>query len=327
MSKYILGISLGHDASAALIVQDGDNAIVIAAVSEERFTRKKHEERFPVSSVNYVISLLPTDGRIEIVAYCTWERDESYGLWWRWLAPLGIEPQDYLRNVLPGDGVLQLRRNIALNPSAIAEDQRLHREMIRGVLKDFTALPLDDVRLVRVEHHVAHALCGWGLSNLEECTILTADGHGDGLSLTLNRASTGNAQGALGIDRLFSIGVEGSLGMFYKYVTQGLGFRRLSQEGKVTGLAAYGDPNVCHDKLMELFLLDAERPGLIRGWNIKRRHIMEIDRRNGLGGRYHPIPAWIEFNAFGLQTVEVVEDLLATGTSPADVAAGAQSVL
>src|SRR5688572_9256346 len=49
---YILGISAYYHDSAACLVKDGD---IVAAAQEERFTRKKHDHRFPTSSVDFCL--------------------------------------------------------------------------------------------------------------------------------------------------------------------------------------------------------------------------------------------------------------------------------
>jgi carbamoyltransferase len=86
-----------------------------------------------------------------------------------------------------------------------------------------------------VEHHTAHAAGAHFLSGFDETMCLTADGYGDRLSLTVSRW-----RGDAG-ERLSSVPLHHSLGLFYEEVTQALGFIPNRHEGKITGLAAYGD--------------------------------------------------------------------------------------
>ena len=86
-----------------------------------------------------------------------------------------------------------------------------------------------------VEHHRAHAAVAWCLSGFEEALCLTGDCLGDGLSMTVSRMSPDGAT------RLWTASSRDSLGGFYEMVTEALGFIPSRHEGKVTGLAAYGD--------------------------------------------------------------------------------------
>lgn len=86
------------------------------------------------------------------------------------------------------------------------------------------------------EHHHAHAAAAWTLSGFADALALTADSMGDGLSATVGDCRDGR------IVRLWSADARHSLGRFYEIVTEALGFLPSRHEGKVTGLAARGDP-------------------------------------------------------------------------------------
>jgi carbamoyltransferase len=96
------------------------------------------------------------------------------------------------------------------------------------------------------DHHSCHAASAYYESQHSKCLIITADGSGDGLSMTASIGSDGR------ITRIHSLSNLQSLGAFYAAITKFLGFRMNRHEGKITGLAAYGDPNVCYERFKSL---------------------------------------------------------------------------
>jgi carbamoyltransferase len=110
-------------------------------------------------------------------------------------------------------------------------------------------------RLTRCEHHQSHAANAYYTSGFDEALIVTLDGYGSGLA---GSASVG--RGGV-IERLHGVDYPHSLGTFYESVTSGLGFKPSRHEGKIVGLAAYGDPAVLRDVLLARF--DVE-PGNFR---------------------------------------------------------------
>ena len=90
-------------------------------------------------------------------------------------------------------------------------------------------------RILFVEHHHAHAAGAAVLSGFDSALCLTADGMGDGLSLTVSRYRKGTAP-----ERLWCIPAQDSFGLFFEALTEAFGFVPCRDEGKLTGLAAYG---------------------------------------------------------------------------------------
>jgi carbamoyltransferase len=122
-------------------------------------------------------------------------------------------------NVIPG---INLRRAVA-------------RRMVLRVLAE---AGFSRTKIEFVDHHLAHAASAYFCSGWPNALILTADGKGDQVS---HRTCIGR-KGR--IETLFSSPDIHSIGFFYTVITQFLGFKRLQHEGKVTGLAAYGDRSV-----------------------------------------------------------------------------------
>ncbi len=221
----ILGIHYGHDANAA-IIEDGK---VLFAISEERINRKKFYWGFPFQSI----------------AWCLKHTD---------LAPQQIDhvalvnlnaQQDTLGNTLP-NFYERLNRRVpqfasVLNLPLIIFDnlvqgnlrRSIARSMLFETLKDL-GFPKHKVRFV--DHHLAHAAGAFFLSGFRDSLVVTSDGKGD---LVSHRTY-------LARDNYFEYLHESpdfnSIGLFYSCITEYLGFKVLRHEGKITGLAAYGDP-------------------------------------------------------------------------------------
>jgi carbamoyltransferase len=106
-------------------------------------------------------------------------------------------------------------------------------------------------KLQRFEHHDTHSANAFYGSGFDEALLVTFDGYGSG---NCGGIYLGNAQG---IQALHKFPFPNSLGQFYEHVTSALGFRPNRHEGKIVGLAAYGDPTILHDTLRERFDCEA----------------------------------------------------------------------
>ena len=211
----ILGIHVGHDSSAALIV-DGK---IVADVAEERFTRTKHYCGLPIASVDYCLKsqqLKMSD--LDIVAVPT------------------VASVPDLNHLLALKGDRQERR-----PS-----RGRMLEFAREILKRPTAKPpiylktfplADRTEILHVNHHLAHAASAYYTNpNGARQLIVTIDGLGDDVSTALWRGEKGK------ITLLRSFPAAASIGWFYSNVTEALGWWHGDGEGKTMGLAPYGDP-------------------------------------------------------------------------------------
>jgi carbamoyltransferase len=102
-------------------------------------------------------------------------------------------------------------------------------------------------KLRRFNHHSTHAANAFYASGMDEALIVTLDGYGSG-------SAGGVYQGGpQGIKNLIRFAFPNSLGQFYEHVTSALGFKPSRHEGKIVGLAAYGDPSILTPALLERF--------------------------------------------------------------------------
>jgi len=100
------------------------------------------------------------------------------------------------------------------------------------------------------DHHACHAASAYFAQPVDDCVVMTMDCHGDGLSGSVSLASAGK------LDRILALPATDSLGSFYAAITNHLGFQHHRHEGKVTGLAAYGDPSVAEADVRRMVSFD-----------------------------------------------------------------------
>ena len=127
-----------------------------------------------------------------------------------------------------------------------------------------------DRPIVFVDHHQCHAASAYFTQPHDDCLVMTQDCHGDGLSGSVSVASAGRLQ------RIAAFPATDSLGSFYAAVTHHLGFRHHRHEGKITGLAAYGDPGVARDDVRRMLVYDAKSRRLTS--HLGRNQFISISR-------------------------------------------------
>lgn len=226
----ILGISCLYHDSAACLVRDGE---IVAAVQEERLTRKKHDPRFPVNAVRSCLKQagLTIEGVNYVVYYdkplLTFER--------LLMSYLTVAPKG-------------LRSWLQSMPLWLG--QKLH---IPKVIRKQIGYEGD---VLYTEHHEAHAASAFYPSPFQEAAILTIDGVGEWAT-----ASYGVGKGK-DLSILKELHFPDSLGLLYSSFTYFTGFRVNSGEYKLMGLAPYGEPKYRDLILSEL--VDLKGDGSIR---------------------------------------------------------------
>lgn len=210
---YILGINAYHGDAAACIVKDGQ---LIAAAEEERFNRKKHCAGFPALAIHYCLEAAGIS--LDQVDHIGISRDPSAHLHKKILFSL-----TKLANL---SGLIAAR----LANAAKIRDLRQELEKVLGVA------PSEKVQFHNVEHHKAHMASCFFVSPFERAAILSIDGFGDFIS-TMWGMGQGNR-----IDVLGQVEYPHSAGAVYTATSQYLGFTKYGDEGKVMGLAPYGQP-------------------------------------------------------------------------------------
>jgi carbamoyltransferase len=238
----ILGISAFYHDSAAAVLCDGE---IVAAASEERFTRQKGDARFPSSAVAYCLreAGIRAD-ELSAVGYyekplLKFERIlESY---------LGVAPRGFAQFRIAGPLWMQEKLWI----------DRVLRDELGGYEGD----------LFYAEHHESHAASAFYPSPFDTAAVLTIDGVGEWTT-----AACGVGRGA-DLEIFKEMQWPDSLGLLYSAMTYYTGFKVNSGEYKVMGLAPYGEPKyvqLIYDHLVDLkedgsFRLNQEYFGYLDG--------------------------------------------------------------
>ncbi len=229
MSTTILGISAFYHDAAAALVRDG---AIVAAAQEERFTRKKHDPRFPVNAINYCLE----EGFVD---------------------PADLDAVIFYDNPLATfDRIVE--NALAAGPSGRAQFIKGAGQMlgdkvwVEDHVRRAIGTPGRAGRVLFSEHHMAHAASAFYPSPFERAAILTIDGVGEWATTSLG-SGDGNTV------RLFSeINYPHSLGLLYSALTYFCGFKVNSGEYKLMGLAPYGQPRYYQTMLDHLIDVRAD---------------------------------------------------------------------
>ncbi len=232
---YLLGVSAYYHDSAACLLKDGQ---IIAATQEERFTRKKHDHRFPIHSVRYCLDFAKIKIS-DIDAIIFYEKPfvkfdrllETYiaiaprglGSFLKAM-PLWIKEKLFLKNTISKELEAEFGKNIP--------------------------------RITFSEHHLSHAASAFFPSPYEKAAVLCLDGVGEWATTTAWRGE-GNQ-----LTPIWDIRFPHSLGLLYSAFTYYTGFKVNSGEYKVMGLAPYGKPT--YVKTIYDHLIDVKEDGTFK---------------------------------------------------------------
>ncbi len=222
----ILGISCYYHDSAACLIKGKK---IIAAAEEERFTRKKHETSFPENAIRFCLKYGKTKpSELDCVAYYEKPLLKLERLL---MQHIKCFPKSYFAFY-------------KAMPSWITEKLRIQKK-IRSCLKGYKG------NIFFASHHMSHA-ASFFLSGFKKSAILTIDGVGEYKTATLGIGENNNIRLIKGID------FPDSLGLLYSAVTAFLGFRANNGEGKVMGLAAYGNPDKYYNAFKKLIKINKD---------------------------------------------------------------------
>jgi carbamoyltransferase len=238
----ILGISAFYHDSAAALIDDGE---IIAAAQEERFSRVKHDSRFPRGAAAFCIG--QSSGPIDAIVY-------------------------YEKPLLKFSRILSTA--VAIAPrgfrsfAAAIPDWVHHKLWLPTIIEDeLRSLKVDRVPVYFSSHHESHAASAFYPSPFERAAILTLDGVGEWTTTTLGRGSGSK------IELMSELRFPHSLGLLYSAFTHYCGFRVNSGEYKLMGLAPHGEPrfaSLIRDRLVRLaddgsFQLNLQYFGFLQG--------------------------------------------------------------
>ncbi len=252
----VLGLHIGHDASASLVV-DGE---IVAAIGEERLSRTKQHYGFPFEAIGKVLEIAGIEPRdVDIIALGGGD-------------PLSLNPWQ-ARHIFNADEKgrvdfsnavpTSIGREACFGALRIAVNKALglrdHRPEVarRGLEHSLRQCGLDPAAVEVFDHHLCHAISAYSTSPFEEALAITIDGYGDGINTGIWSCSPTEIRRVAHGPGADDAGAY-SPGDFYSYVTCYLGFKRNRHEGKITGLASYADPHDLYDRIEDLLQVDVE---------------------------------------------------------------------
>lgn len=275
----VLGITTEGNSGAA-IVEDGR---ILAAVNEERLARMKLVVGFPRASIREVLALTETDVS-ELDAVIVASTDSIF--------VDELEPfKGWFQQSESGEyGFGASAKGIGGMVKRVAGRFSRYRNQLPFLEKGYYALQSYDFwqrrRAVRrilseefgvrcpikfVDHHFAHVTSAYFTSGFENALVLSIDGGGDGKSALVYAVRDGE------FEYLHEVSAYNSLGNYYAYVTHICGYKAQKHEGKITGLAAHGQPRFL--PLLREFIDEEDGTFVNRGQVVFMEAIRELERR------------------------------------------------
>ena len=230
---HVLGISAFYHDSAAALVTDGR---IVAAAQEERFSRKRHDARFPQQAIEYCLA--EASVRLSEVEYVAFY-DKPFLKFERLLETyLAFAPRGFA--------------SFAMAMPVWLREKLFQKELMKKELKRFAPDFDWESRLLFTEHHQSHAASAFFPSPFDEAVVLTMDGVGEWATTS---AAIGSGRD---LNVVKEIHFPHSIGLLYSAFTYYTGFKVNSGEYKVMGLAPYGRPTYRDRILDELIDLKAD---------------------------------------------------------------------
>jgi len=233
----ILGISAFYHDSAAAAVIDGK---IIAAAQEERFSRKKHDSRYPFCAIDFILkeSKLKLSDFDYIVFY-----EKPFLKFERLLETyVAFAPRGF--------------KSFSMSMPVWLREKLFQKKIIFNELKKLDKNFNDISKIHFSEHHFSHAASAFYPSPFKEAIVLTLDGVGEWATTTVAKGDGKN------LEILKEIHFPHSIGLLYAAFTYYIGFKVNSGEYKVMGLAPYGEPK--YKKIILDNLIDLKKDGTFR---------------------------------------------------------------
>jgi len=230
----IIGISIGHSAAATYV----ENGKLMFAIEEEKMSRIKGHITFPNKSLSHIYKKFNLSAsEIDFIAVGCEDISEFTGSYRRL--------NEYFNSNSPVDKIKGLLFDGLKRVFPYAFD--LNSKIKNDFFIKMNKIGYANDKILLVNHHLAHAASAYYTSPWDESLIITSDGKGDGLC---GASYYGKNEE---ISLIEEINENNSIGQFYQSVTKHLGYKTLRHEGKITGLAAYGNSNKTFSLMNEIF--------------------------------------------------------------------------
>ena len=233
----ILGISAFYHDSAAAVIVDGK---ITAAAQEERFSRKKHDARFPINAIKYVLE--ENNIKLSEIDYIVFF-EKPFLKFERLLETyLAFAPKGF--------------KSFSMSIPIWLREKLFQKKLIFDELNQIDE-NFNDIKKIKFsEHHYSHAASAFFPSPFKEAIVLTLDGVGEWATTTVSIGKENN------LEIIKEIHFPHSLGLLYSAFTYYTGFKVNSGEYKLMGLAPYGEP--IYKELILKELIDVKDDGSFR---------------------------------------------------------------
>jgi len=253
----ILGVSAFYHDSAACLVEDGR---IVAAAQEERFTRVKHDHRFPLHAIAFCLAEAGISAAdLDLVAFY----DKPFTKFERLL-------ETYMAYAPSG-----FRSFLKAMPLWLKQKLHTGREMDRALGGRYRG------PFLYADHHLSHAASAFLPSPFERAACLTMDGVGEWSTTTFGRCEGSR------VELLEELRFPHSLGLLYSAFTYHAGFKVNSGEYKLMGLAPYGEP--VYADLIRKHLVDLRPDGSLR---LNMEYFTYCDGLRMTGPRFDALLGW-----------------------------------
>ena len=229
----ILGINFGHDSAAALI-KDGE---IINAIEEEKISRKKQDFGWPNKAIEKILKqnkIKKSDINHVVFGSQVYDSLNKFEIEYR-----------FNKNRFSRFCEISYRILCYLKLGKYFSNVDKNRLIEKQVLKK----GYKNAKVQFLNHHLCHAITAYYCSPKNIDLVVTADGHGDGHSFNFYTKQ----KDAIELTCIKSNSYKTSIGQFYSAITTILGFRATRHEGKITGLAAFGNNTELVDLFSSLF--------------------------------------------------------------------------
>lgn len=239
----ILGIHVSHDASA-VILRNGE---ILGAVQEERLSRSKFHEGFPIRSIQYLLNSHGINpDQIDRIAIAGEYQEIEHPFFILNKDAKGKYPVQAAFSKLAAAISGRIRQNFL---DSIVYNRSWYQRYIFDYLK-LIGFKSPEKKTFFFDHHHCHAATAYYPSTEQRALIITQDGRGDRLSGSVWEARSNS------MECLIEQKSEDSVAQLYALVTSFLGFTPLRHEGKITGLAAFGQDTGLSAKIRDLFVIN-----------------------------------------------------------------------
>jgi len=246
----------GHDNAVGVIV-DGE---LVFASEEERWTRHKHSpEEPPINALRQAFLFLKKRYGIrpkDVNAYAiNWDSKLMASSMRRYAVSSAFTNSiishvkwDLFQGGIINKGIGALKFSFLYLRGDFLD---LARRFVRFVVHSIGEDVPDNIRIVPVPHHLAHAASAYYFSGFDNATVLTADGSGEFEATVVWRVRDGEFEEVASIPTVY-----GSLGLLYEEVSVKIGYDNLEGPGKVMGLAPYGKTSKYYERLKSFIRFD-----------------------------------------------------------------------